>query len=46
MSPTCSLKLRAIDNRRLVKGPIGMLAAETMKTVDQAVREVLDVDTA
>src|SRR3972149_10840041 len=35
-------QLRAIDNRRLVKGPIGMLPDETMKTVDEAVREVLD----
>ena len=38
-------QLRAIDNRRLVKAPIGMLPAGTMKTVDEAVREVLDLDT-
>ncbi len=36
-------QLRAIDNRRLVKGPIAVLTPEAMKTVDEAIREVLDL---
>ncbi len=37
-------QLRAIDNRRLVKGPLGVLSPEAIRAVDQAVREVLDLD--
>jgi len=38
-------QLRAIDNRRLVQGPLTRLPATLMHRVDQAVKEVLDVVT-
>ena len=38
-------QLRAIDNRRLVKGPIAFVTPEAMKPVDEAMREVLDLVT-
>ncbi len=38
-------QLRAIDNRRLVKGPLATLTPEEMASVDQAIREVLDLIT-
>ncbi len=34
-------QLRAIDNRRLYKGPVALLTLEAMKGVDQAIQEVL-----
>ena len=37
-------QLRAIDNRRLVQGPLIRLPASLMHRVDHAVKEVLDVD--
>lgn len=37
-------QLRAIENRRLVKGPLGVLSPEAMKAVNEAVREVLHLD--
>jgi mRNA interferase MazF len=37
-------QLRAIDNRRLVQGPLTRLSATLMHRVDHAVKEVLDVD--
>jgi mRNA interferase MazF len=37
-------QLRAIDNRRLVQGPLTRLSATLMYRVDQAVKEVLDLD--
>ncbi len=36
-------QLRAIDNRRLVKGPIGRVGGEFMRRVGEAVAEVLDL---
>lgn len=36
-------QLRAIDNRRLVKGPLAHLSATVMAKVEQAIREVLDL---
>lgn len=36
-------QLRAIDNRRLVKGPLAKLPPEAMTSVDEAIREVLDL---
>jgi mRNA interferase MazF len=36
-------QLRAIDNRRLVKGPLSRLDEATMDRVGAAVREVLDL---
>lgn len=36
-------QLRAIDNRRLIEGPLTKLPATLMHRVDQAVREVLDL---
>lgn len=36
-------QLRAIDNRRLVQGPLTRLSATLMHRVDQAVKEVLDL---
>lgn len=36
-------QLRAVDNRRLVDGPLARLTAEQMSIVDAAVREVLDL---
>ena len=34
-------QLRAIDNRRLVKGPLATVAGSLMTRVDEAIREVL-----
>jgi mRNA interferase MazF len=39
-------QLRAIDNRRLVQGPLATLPAALMRHVDQAVKDVLDIDQA
>ena len=39
-------QLRAIDNRRLVQGPLASLPGSTMRQVGQAIREVLDLDLA
>jgi len=36
-------QLRAIDNRRLIKGPLASLTPEEMASVDQAMREMLDL---
>ena len=36
-------QLRAIDNRRLIKGPLARLSRATMIHVGQALREVLDL---
>lgn len=36
-------QLRAIDNRRLIRGPIIALGAEQMRQVGRAIREVLDI---
>ena len=36
-------QLRAIDTRRLVRGPLASLSASLMLTVDDALREVLDL---
>ena len=36
-------QLRAIDNRRLIKGPLATLTPEVMAAVDEAMREVLDL---
>ena len=36
-------QLRAIDNRRLIKGPLTQLPQSLMAKVDDAVREVLDL---
>lgn len=36
-------QLRAIDNRWLVQGPLLRLSEQLMKTVEDAVREVLDL---
>ena len=38
-------QLRAIDNRRLTKGPLASLTPEEMASVDVAIREVLDLIT-
>lgn len=37
-------QLRAIDNRRLVEGPLVQLEAEQMERVGRAMREVLEID--
>lgn len=37
-------QLRSIDNRRLVGKPLRRLGADQMKEVDQAMREVLDLE--
>ncbi len=37
-------QLRAIDNRRLVEGPLTKLSATLMKRIHEAVVEVLDLD--
>lgn len=37
-------QLRTIDNRRLVQGPLVKLPTTVMHRVDQAVKEVLDID--
>ena len=36
-------QLRAIDNRRLTRGPVARLAAPLLAKVDAAIREVLDL---
>lgn len=36
-------QLRAIDNRRLIKGPLGSIAPSLMMQVNEAVRQVLDL---
>lgn len=36
-------QLRAIDNRRLVKGPIALIDPALIAKVDNAIREVLDL---
>lgn len=36
-------QLRAIDNRRLVKGPLTKLTPDLMASLDQAIIEVLDL---
>ncbi len=36
-------QIRAIDNRRLVKGPLARISASTMKKIEGALREVLDL---
>jgi mRNA interferase MazF len=36
-------QLRAIDNTRLVGGPVRRLEAQTMRKVESAIREVLDL---
>lgn len=36
--------LRAIDNRRLVAGPITRLSRPLMESVGAAIREVLELD--
>ena len=37
-------QLRAIDNRRLVEGPLAKLSATLMTRVHEAIAEVLDLD--
>jgi mRNA interferase MazF len=37
-------QLRAIDNRRLVQGPMSKLSAALMARVHEAIAEVLDLD--
>lgn len=37
-------QLRAIDNRRLVQGPLATLSATLMSRVHHAIAEVLDLD--
>jgi mRNA-degrading endonuclease toxin of MazEF toxin-antitoxin module len=37
-------QLRAIDNRRLVKGPMARLSRALMTRVDEALREILDLE--
>jgi mRNA interferase MazF len=37
-------QLRAIDNRRLVKGPLARVDADFMAVVAHALAEVLDID--
>src|SRR6266508_6903396 len=37
-------QLRAIDNRRLVQGPLARLSGSLMQKVVEAIREVLDLD--
>ncbi len=36
-------QIRAIDNRRLVKGPLGSLADDIMVEVDEAIVAILDL---
>ena len=36
-------QLRTIDNRRLVRGPLITLTLDLMKSVDEAISEVLDL---
>lgn len=37
-------QLRAIDNRRLVQGPVARLSREVLGVVAQAIREVLELE--
>lgn len=37
-------QLRAIDNRRLVQGPLARLSPSALHEVAEAIREVLDLD--
>ncbi|MCL4370578.1 MAG: type II toxin-antitoxin system PemK/MazF family toxin [Chloroflexi bacterium] len=37
-------QLRAIDNRRLVQGPLAQLSSALLRAVAEAMREVLDLD--
>ena len=37
-------QLRAIDNRRLVQGPVTRLPSTFMQRVDDAIKEVLDLE--
>ena len=37
-------QLRAIDNRRLVRGPLARLSPNAMRKVAEAIREVLELD--
>ena len=37
-------QLRAIDNRRLVQGPVTRLPSTFMQRVDEAIKEVLDLE--
>jgi mRNA interferase MazF len=37
-------QLRAIDNRRVVGGPLTRLSTEQMRTIAAAIRDVLDLD--
>ena len=37
-------QLRAIDNRRLVQGPVTRLPSTVMQRVDEAIKEVLDLE--
>jgi mRNA interferase MazF len=39
-------QLRAIDNRRLTRGPLARLPRAVMGEVESAIREVLDLDPA
>lgn len=36
-------QLRAIDNRRLVKGPLGLIPEELLRQVNEAIGDVLDL---
>lgn len=36
-------QMRAIDNRRLIDGPLTHLSAATMRRLEDAIRAVLDV---
>ncbi|MFO8010420.1 MAG: type II toxin-antitoxin system PemK/MazF family toxin [Dehalococcoidia bacterium] len=36
-------QLRAIDNRRLIRGPVASLPPELMATVDTAMNDILDL---
>ena len=36
-------QIRALDNRRLLRGPVARLAPPALERVDQAIREVLDL---
>ena len=37
-------QLRAIDNRRLVQGPLARLSPSLMREVSEAIRDVLELD--
>ena len=36
-------QLRAVDNTRLVRGPLTLLSTEVLASVDEAIRQVLDL---